>query len=134
VKKRLPKEDAMDKEMAAVLADPTKFLAVLAKPTPIAELLPQVPLRLRHLRLPLVCTVETTVPMNPLMTGWNNATWSEIQAQCRILTEQRAWGLLDAVQQLSCAVEPLMREDPARTLTDAMTLLSLDEETNAFRA
>jgi hypothetical protein len=64
------------------------------------------------------------------MTGWENATWSEIQAQCRILGEQQAWGLLDAVEQLSRAVEPLMREDQARTLAEAMMLLSLDEETN----
>jgi hypothetical protein len=98
------------------------FLA--AEPFPIAKMLPQTPLELRHLRLPPICTVEILSPLDRRMTGWHNATWNDLQAQRRILMEESAWGLLANVLQLSQAVEPLMREDPALTLAEAMALLS----------
>jgi hypothetical protein len=110
----------------------------LTEPRPIMELLPPapwleyIPSRLRHLQLPGACSIEILSPTNRRVTLWQKATWRDIQAQVRILAEERAWGLLDAVEQLSRAVEPFMREHPARTLAEAMPLLSGEEAGSNF--
>jgi hypothetical protein len=104
-----------------------EVLRALTEPRPITELLPQTPPSLLNLQLPYVCSCEILGPLNRRLTRWENATWGDIEAQRSILTEERAWGLLEAVQQLSRAVEPFMREHPARTLAEVMPLLCRQE-------
>jgi hypothetical protein len=105
-----------------------EVLRALTEATPITELLSEMPASFRHLQLPYVCSCEILGPINRRLTSWKNATWNEIETQRRILADDRAWDLLDHVQQLCRAVEPLMRDHPARTLAEVMPMLSRQEE------
>ena len=96
---------------------------ILAESWSIGELFAEaqleVPARLAHLQLPFACLSDHDDEQT--YHDWPKATLADILYQRKVLTDRRQWGLLDDVEQLCRAVEPVMRRhSPAMTLAEAL--------------